>query len=82
MFPDKLKIGIIVPLYKKDDKTLIEHYHPVSILPAISKVIEKNMFRKIYKYFTIYNFFYKSQYGFRQKHSTKYAASELLDGDM
>ena len=79
MFPDKLKIAKVVPLYKKDDKTLITNYRPVSIPPTISKVIEKIMFRQIYEYFTINNLFYKSQYGFRQKHSTEFAAYELLD---
>ena len=82
VFPDKLKIAKVVPLYKKDDETLIENYRPVSILPAISKVIEKIMFRQIYEYFTINNLFYKSQYGFRQKHSTEFAAYELLDRDI
>ena len=79
MFPDKLKIAKVVPLCKKDDKALIENYRPVSILPAISKVIEKIMFRQIYEYFTINNLFYKSQYGFRQKHSTEFAAYKLLE---
>ena len=79
VFPDKLKIAKVVPLYKKDDKTPIETYRPVSILPAISKVIEKSMFRQIYEYFTINYLFYKGQYGFRQKHSTEFAAYELLD---
>ena len=45
VFPDKLKIAKVVPLYKKDAKTLIENYRPVP------KVIEKNMFRQIYEYF-------------------------------
>ena len=79
VFPNKLKIAKVVPLYKKDDGTLIENYRPVSILPAISKVIEKIMFRQIYEYFTINNLFHKSQYGFRQKHFTEFAAYELLD---
>ena len=60
VFPEKLKIAKVVPLCKKDDKTLIENYRPVSILPAISKVIEKILFRQIYEYFTINNLFYKS----------------------
>ena len=37
------------------------------------------MFQQIYEYFSINNLFYKSQYGFRQKHSTEFAAYALLD---
>ena len=37
IFPDTLKIAKIIPLFKKGDKTLLENYRPISILPAISK---------------------------------------------
>ena len=40
-FPDKLKIGKITPIYKKDDKELFENYRPVSTLPIFGKIFEK-----------------------------------------
>ena len=33
IFPEKLKLAKIIPLYKKDDKHSIENYRPISILP-------------------------------------------------
>ena len=36
IFPDTLNIGKIIPLFKKGDKTLLENYRPIYILPAIS----------------------------------------------
>ena len=60
VFPDELKIANVVPLYQKDDKTLIKNYCPVSISLAISKVIEKITVPQIYEYFTINNLFPKA----------------------
>ena len=36
IFPNKLKMARVLPIYKKNNKTLPHNYHPVSILPTIS----------------------------------------------
>ena len=42
VFPDSLKHVKITPVYKADDKLLINNYHPTSILPVFSNVLEKS----------------------------------------
>ncbi len=79
IFPDKLKIAPVIPLFKKDDDTVFSNYRPISLLPAISKVFEKAIFIQTYKYFQSRNLFYKNQYGSRECHSIEFAALELVD---
>ena len=69
----------VIPLFKKGDPEQIDNYRPISILPAISKIIEKVIFIQLYEYFNTNNLLYKSQYGFRPKHSAELAALEIVD---
>ena len=50
-FPDKLKIAKVIPIYKKGDPSLFENYRPVSLFPAISKVLEKIIALQLSSYF-------------------------------
>lgn len=79
VFPDRLKLAKVIPLYKKDDPMLLTNYRPISLLPAISKVFERVIYNQIYDHFQNNNLFYESQYGFRSKHSTEMAALEVID---
>jgi len=79
LFPQKLKIAKIIPIYKKDDETLLNNYRPISLLPSFSKVFEKAIFNQVHDYFKSNHLYYNSQYGFRELHSTELAALELTD---
>jgi hypothetical protein len=79
IFPDKLKIAKIMPIHKKDDETLFTNYRPISLLPAISKIFEKVIFKQIYKFFQDKKLFFNAQYGFRFEHCTEFAALDLVD---
>ena len=79
IFPDKLKIAKIIPIYKKGDKHQIENYRPISILPVISKAFEKVAYNQLFEYYSQNKLLFDSQYGFRKFHSTEQAVLELLD---
>ena len=39
--PALWKVAHVTPLHKTDDKLLVENYRPISVLPALSKVMER-----------------------------------------
>ena len=72
IFPERLKIAKVIPIYKKDDNAkMFENYRPISILPAISKILEKTIFNQLHDYFQDNKLYCKNQYGFRRNHSTE-----------
>ena len=76
-FPTKLKYANVIPLFKKDSNTDKTNYRPISILPSISKVFERLMFRQI----TYYVDTIISPYlcGFRKGYSPQHALLRLKD---
>ena len=79
IFPDRLKIAKVIPLFKKGDDHVFDNDRPISLLSSISKVVEKIVFIQVYDYFSKQNLLYDGQYGFRKIHSTELAAVELVD---
>ncbi len=39
------------PLHKKDEETLFTNYRQISLLPALSEIFEKVIFKQLYTYF-------------------------------
>ena len=64
IFPNKLKLAKVLPLFKKDDCAVMDNYRPISLLTAISKLFEKVVFSQLYDYFRNNDLFYGSPYGF------------------
>ena len=79
IFPDKLKVAKVVPVFKSNDATIFSNYRPISILPTISKVFERIICNQIHEHFTTHNLYYAHQYGFRKGHSTEHAMLEVID---
>ena len=44
---------------------------PISVLSCFSKILERIMYNRLYKYLTDNNILYKKQFGFETGHSTK-----------
>ena len=79
IFPDKLKIAKIIPLYKKNEDDQMNNYRPISLLPVFSKIFEKVVQTQLYNYLSSNNLLFESQHGFRENHSTETATIELVD---
>ena len=70
-FPDPLEIAKVLPFFKSGDRSLFTNYRPISILPAISKIIEKLAFESLYKYCIEKKIITESQFGFLKGKSTE-----------
>ena len=75
-FPDQWKVASVTPLLKNGQRNSPGNYRPISVLPAISKIMERIMYNQLYNYLTKFGLLSNSQFGFRKSHST---ATALLD---
>ena len=50
MFPNMLKIAKVIPIYKSGDKQIVNKYRPISLLSPFSKVYEKLIFNRFFKF--------------------------------
>ena len=75
-FPSDWKAARIIPLFKKGQRSMLDNYRPISILPVVSKLMEIIMYDQMYEYLNQNNLFSKHQFGFRPYHST---TTTLLD---
>ena len=69
-FPDEWKMTRVTPLYKNGQQNIPGNYRPISVLPAISKMMEKILYNQLYNYLTKFGLLSNSQFGFRKSHST------------
>ena len=77
IFPKDMKIAKVLPIYKANNNMNFQNYRPISLLPAFSKIIERLMYNRLYKYLKTNNLLTSSQYGFQKNLSTELAIAEL-----
>ena len=70
VFPNELKIAKVIPLFKSGNINDMSNYRPISILPILSKILEKIIYKRLTDFFTENNVLNEGQFGFRQSHST------------
>ena len=75
--PALWKVARVTPLYKSEDKLLVENYRPISVLPVLSKVLERVVHTQMSAYLDHLSLLYKHQYGFRRGRSTAQAVGQL-----
>ena len=64
--PDHMKLAMITPIFKGGSKLDVSNYRPVSVLPMISKVLEKLMLTRLTKYLEKSKTIYEHQFGFQK----------------
>ena len=78
-FPDRLQFSEARPLFKNGSTTEFSNYRPIALLPSFSRIIEKIIYKRLYRYFTEHNILLNEQFGFRENLSTDKATYSLLN---
>ena len=78
-FPCTWKNAKVNPSFKTWDKDSVNNYSPISILPTLSKIIEKWIATKLMSYLNKCQLFHKNQNRFRKNHSTESALILMSD---
>ena len=60
--PSKWKCANVTPIYKKGKKEFVTNYRPISLLPIISKVLERCVCNRLYRH--IRHMVHQNQHGF------------------
>ena len=76
LFPSYLKFADVAPLHKKGRKDAKQNYRSVSILPVLSKIYARSMFKQLSSFFE--DIFSKRQCVFRKGFSTQQCLLTLL----
>ena len=78
-FPKSWKCSKITALFKSCDRTNASNYRPISILPTLSKILEKTVHSQLYQYVVTNNLLTRKQFGFRKGLSTVSALTSFAD---
>ena len=78
-YPSLWKHAKVLPLHKKQSLLEPKNYRPVSILPPLSKVLERAIHDQLYSYFSDRRLFHPNLMGYRKNRSTMTAVLQMYD---
>ena len=79
IFPDRMKIARVIPLFKNGDVKEFSNYRTVSILPQFSKILEKVFHNRLMSFINDKQLLNNIQFGFRNNMYTALALIELVE---
>ena len=83
-FPEGCKTAKVRPIFKKGKNTEPKKYRSVSLLPVMSKVIERVVHNQLIQHLEKYKIIFDYQSGFRSKHSLNtyltHLSNQILKG--
>ena len=82
IFPNKLKIARVIPIFKKGSTENPSNYRPISILNTISKIFERHVANQMHEFMKETNIIHQTQSGFRKEHSCLTALTYMTDSWM
>jgi hypothetical protein len=78
-FPEAWKSAKVIPLPKNNDTFDLNNFRPISILPILSKPLEKHVHKHLNIFIEDRHLFHEFQSGFRKHHSCATALTRMCD---
>ena len=79
IIPAEFKTALVTPTFKKGDKNKVDNYRPISVLPAMSKIMEYTIKDQLYEYMEQNNIMTNWQHAFKIGHSTTTCLLKLTE---
>ena len=79
VIPKNWKVALVKPLHKSGNKESPDNYRPISVLPVLSKVLEKVVHNQLSQYLESNDLLSDKQFGYRKNRSTELATTLLID---
>ena len=78
-FPQSWKSAKVKALFKNGSTDDCNNYRPISILPTISKMIERAAYTQFYNYLQVHNLLHMKQFGFveRDRHLVLFSSLRM-----
>ena len=73
------KAAKIKPLFKSCSMVELDNYRPISILPVLSKILERIVYKQLLSHLENNGLLSSFQFGFRSKRSTELAVTYFTD---
>ena len=78
MYPTKLKMAKIIPIFKAEDNTNANNYRPISLLSNFNRIFKKVVFSRMESFIEQNDIISPAQYGFRKAHSNQNAILDIV----
>ena len=78
IFPQVWKNAKVAPIFKGGDMQNKTNYRPISVLPVLSKLIERHIANSLKSFLDTHNLLYAKQSGFRNSHSCETALTAII----
>ena len=79
VYPSLWKLALVIPFYKSGDSNEAANYRPISILPILSKLLEKIIANQLMEFLENNKLLSNTQHGFRKNLSTETALIKVSD---